>query len=196
MTTILKIYAGIQLIPAILARHWIALLIIFALTLLFGRVYCRFICPLGILQSVVRLFRGPRRVCTRLRMGYGGKARVVMNVVILAAVILIGALGLGWQWLDPYAIATRFVTMFFAPEFDWCVVIFAAVPCVVILLLAAFAGGRIWCNWVCPVGTVMNFLSRFAWKKDKVKKSCGCSTCRKCFAVAAQAKGEKKEDMK
>lgn len=179
----LKIYASLQLLPAFLARNWPVVAAILVATLLLGRVYCRFVCPLGILQSLVRGFRGPRRVCTRLRLGYGGKARQIAAWAVLAAVVAVGFLGFGWQWLDPYAIATRGIGTCFAPEFDAVVVAFAAVPLIVILILAAFAGGRLWCNWVCPVGTLLAFISRFSWKKDKVKKCAGCDRCRRCFAA-------------
>lgn len=180
---VLKIYASVQLLPALLARHWLVVAAILAATLLFGRVYCRFICPLGILQSLVRGFRGPRRVCTRLQFGYGGRARRIVAWTILVAAAVAGLLGFGWQWLDPYAIATRGISACFAPEFDAVVVAFAAIPLIAILLLAAFAGGRLWCNWVCPVGTLLAFVSRFAWRKDRVKKSCRCDKCRRCFAA-------------
>lgn len=177
-----RIYAMIQLVPAFLAENWWVVAAILAATLLLGRVYCRFICPLGILQSLVRLFRGPRRVCSRLGLSYGGRARIAVNLVVLAAFLIVGAFGFGWQWLDPYAIASRAVCVFFAPEFDLAVWAFALVPAAAILLAAAFAGGRLWCNWVCPVGTVLAFLSRFSWRKDTVKKCAGCDRCRKCFA--------------
>lgn len=180
---VLKIYAAVQMLPALLARHWLIVAAILVATLLFGRVYCRFICPLGILQSLVRGFRGPRRVCTRLRFGSGGRARQIVSWTIFAAVVAVGLFGLGWQWLDPYAIATRGISSCFAPEFDAVVVAFAALPLIVILLLAAFAGGRLWCNWVCPVGTLLAFVSRFAWRKDKVRKCAGCDKCRRCFAA-------------
>lgn len=177
-----KLYAYIQLVPAFLAGHWWIVAAILVATLLFGRVYCRFVCPLGIAQSVVRLFRGPRRVCTRLRLGYGARARVVANAVALALFIALGVLGLGWQWLDPYAIAARAAAWFTSPEFDLAVALFALVPACAILLLAAFAGGRIWCNWVCPLGALFTFLTRFTWRGDKVSKSAGCAKCGKCFA--------------
>ena len=183
-----KLCAYVQLLPAFLAGHWWVVAAILAATLLFGRVYCRFVCPLGIAQSVVRLFRGPRRVCTRLRTGYGGRARAVVNAAALALFVTLGVLGLGWQWLDPYAIAARAAAWFTAPEFELAIALFALVPAAVILLLAAFAGGRLWCNWVCPMGVGFTLLTRFTWRGDKVAKSAGCAKCGRCFAKTAQKK--------
>lgn len=177
-----RIYAMIQFLPAVLAGRWWIVALILAATLLFGRVYCRFVCPLGLLQSLARGFRGPRRVCTRLGAAYGGRARAAVNGAVLAAVLAAGFAGLGWQWLDPYAIAARALCVFSAPEFDWAVWTFALLPAVVILLAAALFGGRLWCNWVCPVGTLLAFVARFSLRKDAVKKSAGCARCGKCCA--------------
>jgi polyferredoxin len=184
-----RLASMIQLVPAVLAENWWVVGLILAASILFGRVYCRFVCPLGILQSLVRLFRGPRRVCTRLRLGYGGRTRVAVNVFVLALFLALGLSGLGWQYLDPYAIAARAVCVFFAPEFDWVVWAFALVPATAILAAAALAGGRLWCNWVCPVGTVLAFVTRLSWRGDKVSKRAGCARCGKCFPSPAVGSG-------
>jgi len=187
----LKFYAGIQLLPAMLAQRWWVVVLVLALTALFGRrVYCRFVCPLGIAQSVVRGFMGRRRICSRLdglpigekgERGEMVRRRLVVRVAILAAFVVAGLVGLGWQWLDPYAIACRAACWFTSPEFDRAVALFALVPAAVVLLLAVFAGGRIWCNWVCPVGTLLALVGMQPWKGDKVKKCAGCEKCRRCF---------------
>ena len=62
-----------------------------------------------------------------------------------------------------------------------------------LLLLAVFAGGRLWCNWVCPAGTLFSLLSTFSWRKDKVDRKAGCTGCGRCFAKAP-AGGARKED--
>ena len=50
--------ARVQLLPAVLAVVVAALLV---LTLLFGRVYCSVICPLGVFQDVASWAGGKRR---------------------------------------------------------------------------------------------------------------------------------------
>ena len=45
--------AKIQFLPALLALNIGVVIILIALTLLFGRVYCSVICPLGVFQDVV-----------------------------------------------------------------------------------------------------------------------------------------------
>lgn len=50
--------ARVQFIPALLSLNVIAILSLIIVTLLFGRVYCSVICPLGVLQDVVNNVRG------------------------------------------------------------------------------------------------------------------------------------------
>jgi len=192
---LLKCYTAIQLVPAVLAAHGWIVVAWLVLVLLFGRrVYCRFVCPLGLAQSLVRGFMGKRRICSRLdatvtKRGAKGVApyQLVVRLVVLVAFLAVGLLGLGWQWLDPYAIASRAVCLSLrgaavvAPYQDWVMVALGVVPFVVILLLAVLAGGRIWCNWVCPVGTILSLVGIRPWKGDTVKKCAGCEKCKKCF---------------
>lgn len=45
--------AKIQFLPAVLALNFVVIAILLVLTLLFGRIYCSVICPLGIFQDCV-----------------------------------------------------------------------------------------------------------------------------------------------
>ena len=55
-------------------------------------------------------------------------------------------------------------------------------------------GGRTWCNTICPVGTILGFLSRFSWLKIHVEedKCIKCGLCeRNCKAACIRVeKGE------
>lgn len=191
--------AGMQLIPAILANAWIVLVAIAAITLLFGRFFCRAMCPLGILQSIAnRLFHpktAVRRVCTRLPET--NAQRLVRWAVLVAATLCI-TLGFGaWAgMLDPYAIYGRTLSLIPSADGEATAPVnlaFALVSTLMfaaILLAAAVGKGRIWCNWICPAGTVFNLIARFSWKKDIVVHSCG--NCHRCFPKTA-AKDRAKE---
>ena len=159
---------------------FVPLLTVLAVTLLLGRFYCRAVCPLGIAQSVVSwlvnlLFRRaapPRRVCTRLPCS---RSRLAVNLVFVALFII-----LPFWVFDPYAIFGRMLTMLLP----------VGVFGIIIILSAAFGNGRLWCNWICPVGTLFSFLARFSLIRDKVGH--GCANCRKCFAKRdAEAPAEK-----
>lgn len=106
----------VQLIPAILSLNFVAIGFVAALTLLFGRVYCSVLCPLGIVQDVasrVRLWLSPRvrrrggiyrpsRPYNRLRIA------VLALFVLLAAGALTGLFAMSYAGLlDPYSIFGR-----------------------------------------------------------------------------------------
>lgn len=53
--------AKVQFFPALLAMNVGVVLALLALTLVFGRVYCSVICPLGVLQDVISWIAGKRK---------------------------------------------------------------------------------------------------------------------------------------
>ena len=149
-------------------------LIVLLATPLAGRLFCECFCPLGIIQSVVnRIFHpktGVRRVCTRLPESK--PQRVVRWTVFSVSAVLIaaGLDALGWL-LTPYSIYGKALTLFLPG-----VLIFALVAA-----LAAVGKGRIWCNWICPAGTLFNILSKKCVFAHKVGK--GCGNCKACFGA-------------
>ena len=109
----------IQLVPAALALS-LAAVAILCVTLLFGRIYCSVVCPLGILQDIVIFLR---RIAGRLVPSRRGALRttrptMLRNVVRYAVAIVFfagGFLGLHFTWLEPYAIYGRMATGLAAP---------------------------------------------------------------------------------
>ena len=53
--------AKIQFLPAVLALNVGVIVLLVALTLIFGRVYCSVICPLGVMQDIISWFAGRRK---------------------------------------------------------------------------------------------------------------------------------------
>ncbi len=109
----------IQLMPAALALS-LAAVAILGVTLLFGRIYCSVVCPLGILQDIAYFFR---RVAGRLVPSRGGALRTARHAMLrnvfryaVAIVFLAGGfLGLHFTWLEPYAIYGRMAMGLAAP---------------------------------------------------------------------------------
>lgn len=156
---------------------------ILVLALLLGRFFCEAMCPLGIVQSIVNKIIHPkkhvRRVCTRLPESDLQK-EVRWSVFALFAVLLATGYGAVAWMFTPYSIYGKMLTLF-APG----VVLFA-----VVVVLAAFGKGRIWCNWICPAGTLFNILSRKALLGNKVAE--GCGNCKACFPKKTAADDKNK----
>lgn len=150
---------------------------------LVGRFFCAWLCPLGVLQSVVHFLTHPRshvrRVCTRLPETRVQRI-VRWSVFALAAGLVAAGFGaLGWA-LTPYSIVGK-ALIGFAP---------GLVLAGVVLVLAAVGSGRAWCNWVCPMGTLFNLLAQKARYPHTIDVKEGCGACRRCFAAPPPAKAK------
>jgi len=161
-----------QFVPAVWSGSAVTLTVLMASFVLFGRLYCSTVCPLGAAQDLARLVLGhvrlPQlRVWTPLRYAVLG---------LFAAGVVLGWTGL----IEPYGIFGRFlvaaVMRWGTPSAGfvaWTIALFAFV-----LAMTVFRA-RWWCNQVCPVGTLLGFFSRFAVFRVKIDRS-RCVNCNLC----------------
>lgn len=199
--------ANIQLVPAVLSLNVIALVILVVLTLLMGRVYCSVICPLGVTQDIFNWLRsktGPKK--KRKNRFHYTKPLTWVRVTMLVAFVALFVAGLASvaMLIAPYSAYGRIASSLFAPVYDalngWLVnlqgpdsytfytvdsfaptsaAILLATVTLVVVAACAWLGGRIYCNSVCPVGTLLGFLSRFSLLKPVIDTS-RCNGCGKC----------------
>jgi len=114
----------VQVVSALVAGSIGILVVIALLTLLFGRIYCSTLCPLGILQDVIlrckKWWIRLRYKRTSLRIKYSSACNV-LRYAILGAVSLLFAAGitLPLAWLDPYSNFGRIATTLFRPVVVW-----------------------------------------------------------------------------
>ena len=108
--------ARIQFVPALLAGSFGIVLILLVATLLFGRIYCSVICPMGIFQDVVAWIA--KRINRKKHYHYTREKRVlrygVLGIVVLA--FLLGATVL-LSLLDPYSAFGRMGVNVFRPVY-------------------------------------------------------------------------------
>ena len=174
--------AEIQLIPAILSigkygglASVIVLALLVVLTLLFGRVYCSTICPLGAMQDVFRRLKIGKRV----QYHYHPENKVLRWSILAIFLILLCIPAVGWiaYLLDPYSDFGRIVTA--ASHHTLEAAFWAGVVWFVGLGIWSQLRGREYCNTICPAGTLLSFLSRFALLRPVVEKS-RCTRCGAC----------------
>ena len=208
--------AKVQLLPAVLALNVGIIVLLVVLTLVFGRVYCSVICPLGVFQDAVSWVAGKVK---KNRFRYS-KAINVLRYIVLAlfmAALLSGAGFVVVKLLAPYSAYGRMVSSLLQPIYIginnglaliaervgsyafysvdvWMksvpVFVVAGVTFLVLVVLA-WRGGRTYCNTICPVGTLLSFISRFAWLKPTIDTArCnGCGLCeRNCKASCIHSK--------
>ena len=195
--------AKVQFLPAVLALNFIVVAVLLVLTLVFGRIYCSVVCPLGIMQDVVSWFRKKKN-----RFSYSAEKKWLRYpVLVLFVVAMVAGVGSLVALLAPYSSYGRIVTNLLKPLYEmgnnvlagiaehydsyafysvdvWIrslpTFVIALVTFIVIAVLA-WRGGRTYCNTICPVGTVLSFFARFSWLKIRfdVDKCKNCGLCSK-----------------
>ncbi|MDR2912575.1 MAG: 4Fe-4S dicluster domain-containing protein [Alistipes sp.] len=112
--------AKVQLVPAVLAGSALSLIFVGLLTLLFGRLYCSVLCPLGIMQDGISYLSG-RRKGKKARFRYSKELKSLrwILLVIVVAAIIFSSIGnhpiLTVSLLDPWANFGRIAQNIFAP---------------------------------------------------------------------------------
>ena len=140
---------------------FIFLLGLFLLTFLFGRFYCSTLCPLGILQEFLMfVFRRKNSLKKNLPYKY--------FIAALVLGFLIGGTAFLVRLIDPY-------TLFGSAMSG------ALYGLVVLFLIAVLVWfkGRWFCSNLCPVGTLLGLISKFAVNKIYIDadKCVSCGAC-------------------
>lgn len=169
-----------QFLPTIIGGSVVVSILIIILTILFGRIYCSFLCPWGLLQDgIYRISTaGPKK--RRFRMHYTKAVNIVRCLVL---VVFLGTIALGFgsiaYLIEPYSnFGTLMGTIKGRVGLE--VSIVAAVTFVV-LVVFVLKGGRAWCNTVCPVGTLLSIFSQRSLFRPVINmdKCVSCGLCGK-----------------
>jgi polyferredoxin len=167
-----------------IGNYWPALITV-AVTLVFGRVWCAWFCPLG---AVLELFgfKGRRIKAQWLRK---------VKYVVLFTILVMAAFGsLAFMYFEPITIIIRGITTgakplmeyfqmadkkdFIWPGFSWWMI---GVPFVLVLLLN-LVEKRFWCRYLCPLGALIGLGSKFSWIKRRVDQM-SCVKCGECAKI-------------
>ena len=195
--------AKVQLLEAVLAVNAVVIAALVVLTLVFGRIYCSVICPLGIMQDV---FGWLGKKAKKNRYTYS-KEKIWLRAGFLAVMLLALLLGLSSivQLLAPYSAFGRIATNLLQPVYQAANNVLAAIAehydsyafyhsdvwlrsgislgiaavTLAILAVLAWRNGRTYCNTICPVGTLLSFFARFSWLKIHFDES-KCKNCSLC----------------
>ncbi len=158
------------------ARAWVPdmlnALVLVGLTIVFGRFFCGWICPLGtILDAVARLWRG--RVSAVLQRDRGW--RQVKYYLLIA--LCVGALT-GSQLVflgDPLVLLFRATATGLLPSAAGETAVLSLAILLVIIGLCGITH-RFWCRYLCPLGALYGAIARFSiFRRHRAK---GCDGCK------------------
>ena len=207
--------AKVQFLPAIFAANLGIVAMLIGLTLFFGRVYCSVICPLGTFQDIFARFG---KWSKKNRYSYSPALNIwrytLLGVMILAIIFGIGSI-IGV--LAPYSAFGRIVHSLFTPVWIYgnnfiasyaeriesynfytkeiwiksLPLFLTAAVTFVALAILAWKNGRTYCNAICPVGTILGFISRLSLYRPSINlaKCNSCGLCaRNCKASCIDSK--------
>ena len=164
-----------QLLPAMLALNVGVVAAILVLTLLIGRFYCAVVCPMGIFQDLFvwahKLIFGKKRPY-RYRKPANWLRYTVLALFVVAMLVGLNSIAV---LIAPYSAYARMVTGLHASG----LVQWVAIVTLAVIGLMSFTMGRLWCNTVCPVGTLLGLVSRFRLFGIRIDAD-KCVGCRKC----------------
>ena len=194
----------LQALEAILAVNVAVIIGLAVLTLVFGRIYCSVICPLGIMQDIFGWLGKKQK---KNRYTYSKEMKWLRYpVLVLFIIALVAGIGTLFQLLAPYSAYGRIVTYLLQPVWvagnnvlasiaehydsyafyhvskevpNYYVITIIAVWTWAILAALAWNYGRTYCNTICPVGTFLSIFSRFSWLKIHFDES-KCRNCSLC----------------
>ena len=183
-------------------------------TLLIGRFFCAYACPMGASIDFLDLllFRKKKRESLKAESGLRKAKYLLLIVFIMAAVT-----GLSLAFLmDPIALLTRFYTFFIYPlvitlinlfldllrplskALGWVSLshlhYFQPVFYMSAITLLIFGGivalnliaPRFWCRYLCPLGAFLSLISPLGLFKRKVSQECNeCLKCQKACPMGA-----------
>ena len=201
--------AKLQFLPSALALNFVVVAIILLACFLFGRVYCSTICPMGVFQDVViwlrrtigkwQRDRGVRKLPRMKERGEkpGPEAKNLIKhfaysyvpehkwarygflVLSLVSIFVSGKMLIAL--IAPYSAYGRVVRSIVGVATGSIALplLLTGLITLVFIFVCAWFWGREYCNTICPVGTTLSLVSRFALFRPTIDLS-KCINCGRC----------------
>ena len=130
-----------------------------AAIVLFSKLFCAFICPIGTVQDLLSKLRNTLRI-KGIKVKNGSVADKILRIVKYALVfwifyMTVNASELFCKNLDPYyAVATGFKGE---------ITLWMSITTICLVVLGSFFIDMFWCRYLCPLGAISNSLKFWLW---------------------------------
>ncbi len=176
----------IRLLSGFVAISVLGMAIILILVVVFGRIYCSTICPLGFLQDISIWIGKLPGIKSKYEISSKKRLKLVrIGLLVVTVVLLIFGNAFLIGLVEPFTIFSRFL-YFLKMLFNglgshsfWPVLIILS--SVLLVIIPALKFGRFFSSWNCPLGTVLWGLSPISIFRFKISQSV-CNQCNKCMA--------------
>ena len=130
-----------------------------AAVVLFSKLFCAYICPVGTVQDLIRKLRDALHIKS-VKVRNGSAIDKVFRIVKYALVfwifyMTVNASELFCKNLDPYyAVATGFQGE---------ITLWMSIVSICVLVIGSLAVDMFWCRYLCPLGAISNSLKFWVW---------------------------------
>jgi MauM/NapG family ferredoxin protein len=158
-------------------------LFLLAFSLVFGRAFCGWICPLGTFLDLIRPFAFWQKKSNRRHSTRNNRFRFyLLTAIIAASFVSLQIAG----WFDPLTIFNSAATsilfnLFITETASMRVVPFAISGIFFTIIVLEFIRPRTWCRNICPMGALLSLPARFSFLNRVVTND--CTHCGECRAV-------------
>jgi ferredoxin-type protein NapF len=191
----------------VLSSASFGLFFVLVITVLFGRVYCSTLCPLGILQDIV--IRIAKRMKRRRRFTYKEQHYILhYSLFVLTGILAFSGSVILLNVFEPFSNYGRILSNLMSPfvvltnnVFGYILGLFgfmflfqipilhinpvsvlASLSILAVVTYLSYNHGRMFCNLLCPAGAFLGLVSRFSFFKIVIDKN-NCKECGLCERV-------------
>ena len=162
----------------------VQLIVIFSVTILFGRFFCGYLCAFGAVQDLMALFSRKFRKKHPLPEAVDRSLKYIKYAVLLLSILLIWILQLPVDTsLSPWGVFGMLTSWNFS-------VMSAAIPTIGFVLLVLILTGsvfveRFFCRYLCPLGAMFTLVSgKRMFHIRRMKRRCvDCGLCSRACAM-------------
>lgn len=185
-----RIVERAQIIPSMIATSMGAILVWIVITLLFGRVYCSTVCPIGTLQDLIMPLRKYIKPL-RKPFSYQKSSNVRYHILLIYIVCLIVGVGAVSLWIEPWNMMgsicgavnhTRGEVLWSTFGIGMATGIAGGILSAVMVAVCALFTGRGFCTQICPVGTALGYLHFITLYHIDIDPD-KCINCMKCEEI-------------
>lgn len=130
-----------------------------AAVVLFSKLFCGYLCPLGTVQDIIKRLRVKFRIKS-VKIANGSVADKILRIIKYALLFLIFYMTieeseLFCKNLDPYyAVATGFQGE---------ITLWMSIVSICVLVIGSLVVDMFWCRYLCPLGAISNSLKFWVW---------------------------------
>ncbi len=155
-------------------------IIIGASALVFGRAFCGWVCPGGIVAEMLTMV-------TKARMNVRGIAAKVAasgKYIMLALSLYYFFVLNNPRWAVPIRTGEFFNSVWLTFEHANLLWLYKTIGILVIFFIGGSIIPRVWCRFLCPTGGLLDILNKVAFVKVTADESCtNCDSCRKTCSM-------------